>query len=61
MTAGAPTRREQAGRRHGLLRKVGASLATVAATGGLVAFATLGAFEDAQDPFPHAVLVVPAE
>jgi hypothetical protein len=55
-TPGRTTRRWQ----QGLLRKIGASLATVGATAGLVAFATLGAFEDAEAPFPHSV-VVPGE
>ena len=35
---------------------MGASLATLAATVGLVAFATLRAFEDAEDPYPRSVL-----
>jgi hypothetical protein len=38
----------------GTARKLAASLATVAATGGLVLFAHLGAFDDSNDPFPHA-------
>jgi hypothetical protein len=41
------------------VRKVGASLATVAAAAGLIVFAHAGAFDDRNDPFPHAVLAPP--
>jgi hypothetical protein len=49
---------KRSGRRAGgvteTARKIAASVATVAATGGLIAFAHLGAFDDSNDPFPHA-------
>ncbi|MGY1590477.1 hypothetical protein ACI79D_00715 [Geodermatophilus sp. SYSU D00708] len=38
-----------------LAKKVVSSLGVVAATAGLWAFATLGAFGDGNDPFPHSV------
>lgn len=39
-----------------LVRRLLSSLAIVAAAAGLIAFATLGAFDNHQDPFPHSVL-----
>ena len=41
-------------------RELASSVATVAAAGALTAFATLGAFTDDGDPFPHSV-VAPVE
>jgi hypothetical protein len=41
-------------RRSEFARRVGASLATLAAAIGLMSFATLGSF-DGTDPFPHSV------
>jgi hypothetical protein len=37
---------------------VAASLATVLAAAGLIAFAHLGAFDDGNDPFPHSVVAI---
>jgi hypothetical protein len=39
-----------------VLRRLLTSAAIVSAAVGLVAFATLGAFDNHQDPFPHSVL-----
>lgn len=38
-------------------RKIVASLATVAAAAGLMAFGTFGAFEKTRDHFPQSVIV----
>jgi hypothetical protein len=46
------TSRARSGR---LLRKVAASIGTVALAGGLMAFAHYGRFADPHDPFPHSV------
>jgi hypothetical protein len=39
-----------------LPRKLLASLATIAAAVGLMAFGTFGAFDDSNDPFPQSVI-----
>jgi hypothetical protein len=39
-----------------LARKILASVVTVAAGVGLMAFGTFGAFEDGHDQFPHSVI-----
>jgi hypothetical protein len=44
------------GRVPGAVRKLAASLATVATAAGLVAFAHLGAFDSSNDPFQHSVI-----
>lgn len=56
----APTTPDRAGDLRALGRKLASSVATIAATGALTAFATLGAFTDDSDPFPHSV-VAPVE
>jgi hypothetical protein len=38
-----------------LVRKVLSSLGVVGALVGLMAFVTLGSFDDAEDPFPYSV------
>ena len=37
------------------LRRIQASLLVLAVAGGLIAFATFGAFDNRHDPFPHSV------
>jgi hypothetical protein len=39
-----------------VLRKLLSSVAIVGAATGLITFATLGAFDNHEDPFPHSVL-----
>jgi hypothetical protein len=59
-SAGQPDRdvgSADAARVPGVIRKVTASVAAVAAAAGLIAFAHLGAFRDGSDPFPPSVLV----
>jgi hypothetical protein len=49
----------RAGRNDALVsacRRLLGSLAIVSAAAGLVAFGTLGEFDNHQDPFPHSVL-----
>lgn len=40
----------------GVLRKLAASVTTLAVAVGLAAFATFGAFDNGDDPFPHSQL-----
>ena len=39
-----------------VVRRLLGSLVIVSAAAGLIAFATFGAFDNHQDPFPHSVL-----
>ena len=52
----APRTPDRARKLRATGRRLALSTATVAATGALTAFATLGAFTDDEDPFPHSVV-----
>jgi hypothetical protein len=56
----APTTSDRAGDLRALGRELAASVATVAETGALPAFATVGTFTGDSDPFLHSV-VAPVE